>query len=485
MRRGSQRFEAREQIATGATAVLWRGWDLEINRPVAIKRPHPHLVDDEQTRARFLREARNAAQISHPNVVQIYDVGIDDEGPWIAMELADGESLAAHLRRHGPLDPAQAARIGAQIASALAHAHRIPVVHRDVKPTNVIIDAVGEVRLVDFGLARLADDGTLTGTGLIAGTPSYMAPEILRGDAATPAGDVYALGIVMYELLTGSPPFSGDSALAVALAHDREEATPVDADRPLPAALTRLVTLSMSKDPARRPTAEALDAGLSEMARGGDATRTQMLPASDETVVLPLAAGQERRRADQGKRRRAMQIGAAALIAALILLAVGLASQGDDSPDRVSSATSTSGTRTATTTGTQATAPATTAATPTTATQPAGRSPAAQRVSELIAAARTAGLIDEETTAALEQRLIDAERAILAGDGEQAAQALTQLTQQAFSGPIAESSFAGDLTDAITTLATSWGLEAASGTGGGNGKGKSNGKGKGNGDRDD
>ena len=469
---GSQRFRADARIAVGATAELWRGWDVELNRPVAIKRPHPHLVDDAETRARFLREAKNAAQLSHQNVVQIFDVGIDDTGPWIAMELAEGEALSEHLRRHGPSTASASAAIGVQVAAALSHAHRIPVVHRDIKPGNIIIGESGDVCLVDFGLARLADDGTLTGVGLIAGTPAYMAPEIIRGDPATPASDVYSLGVVLYELLTGAPPFTGDNALAVAMAHEREAPPPLAPMHPVPPALERLVMLSMAKDPARRPTAATLEVGLAELAGPGDVTRTIAASPPDqaETVIgMAGAIPSQRRRARPSRRALGVAAGSALVIAAL---GAGLATRDDNGPKRSLQSTTTpraeattpvdaaqGDTGTAAAAGTtQPTAPpAQTAPTETGSTTE--QTPAAGRVAELIAAAVSAGVISEERAAKLAERLQNAEQAVLDGDQAGGAENLAKLARDATRGRLRQSALATDLGAAISALAVSWGID--------------------------
>ena len=467
MRRESRRYRADERVAVGATAVLWRGRDLELNRPVAIKRPHPHLVDDEETRARFLREARNAARLSHQNVVQIFDVGIDDEGPWIAMEFAEGQSLAEYLEGSGPLAAVEAARIGAQIAAALSHAHRIPVVHRDVKPGNVIIDGSGAVRLVDFGLARLADDGTLTAAGLIAGTPAYMAPEIIRGNPATPASDVYALGVVLYELLTGAPPFTGDNPLAVALAHDRDDPPPLSAGHAVPPAMERLVTLCMSKDPAKRPTSGALEVGLLEMAGPGDVTHAVTPPGSDEAVTVAgaaVAAGAPRRHRATPKRAYFAVATVSAL--AIAALGVGMATRGDNSQDLGSPAATPTQSKTDAVpvdgTNPQVEPPVQTQTTAARTGQTAGRSPAASRVAELIVAATSAGAISEGRAATLEKRLRDAEQAILGGDEGAGAEDLAKLARDSRRGRLRDSALAADLGTAIRALATSWGIDLAS-----------------------
>ncbi len=468
MRRESQRYRADERVAVGATAVLWRGRDLELNRPVAIKRPHPHLVDDEETRARFLREARNAARLSHQNVVQIFDVGIDDEGPWIAMEFAEGQSLAEYLEGNGPLAAVEAARIGAQIAAALGHAHRIPVVHRDVKPGNVIIDESGAVRLVDFGLARLADDGTLTAAGLIAGTPAYMAPEIIRGNPATPASDVYALGVVLYELLTAAPPFTGDNAMAVALAHDREVPPPMSAGLAVPPAMERLVTLCMSKDPAQRPTAGALEVGLLEMTGPGDVTQAITPPGSDAAVTVagtPVGAGIPRRYRVQPNRRAPLAVATVSALA-IAALGVGMATRGDNSQDLGSPAATPTISKTDAVpvdgTNPQVEPTVQTQTTAARTGQTAGRSPAASRVAELIVAATSAGAIREGRAAALEKRLRDAEQAILGGDEGAGAKDLAKLARDSRRGRLRDSALAADLGTAIRALATSWGIELAS-----------------------
>src|SRR5262249_2226949 len=197
----------------------------------------------------FEREARLLARISHPGIVQIFDVGQADEGLYYVSELVDGESLAARLEQ-GTIAPWQAASIGQQLCSALGHAHAERVVHRDVKPANILISADGQVKVGDFGVARLAEGSTDGASATIVGTPRYMAPEQARGRRATPATDVYSVGIVVYEMLAGSPPFTDRSAVELALRHLHDRPASLPAGTPLE--LEKIVARALAKDPADR-----------------------------------------------------------------------------------------------------------------------------------------------------------------------------------------------------------------------------------------
>src|SRR5438874_740866 len=220
------RYRLIERIASGGMGTVWRAEDLVLHRPVAVKVLSESLGADAKFVERFRREARAAAGLSHPNVAGIFDYGEDGDTPFMVMELIEGETLAGRLRREGGLPPAEAARIASEIASALQAAHDAGVVHRDVKPANVMLTPRGECKVMDFGIAAAAWATPLTATGATIGTASYLSPEQAGGSKATPASDVYALGCVLYEMLTGRPPFTGDNPVAVAAAHIRETAVP-------------------------------------------------------------------------------------------------------------------------------------------------------------------------------------------------------------------------------------------------------------------
>ncbi len=238
-------------------ATVWRATDNVLHRQVAIKRLAPHLAEDPGAAARFLREARAAASLNHPGIVTVYDTGVDDEGPYLVLELIDGETLGARLGREGAMSQAGAARIIGETAAALDHAHSNGIVHRDIKPSNVMIDGTGRVRITDFGIARAIEDTTtLTNPANILGTVAYMAPEVLEGGSATPASDIYSLGAVGHEMLTGSRPFAADSIEELAQAIRAGERRPMPGvDEATEAAVAR----AMSVDADERPqTATAL-----------------------------------------------------------------------------------------------------------------------------------------------------------------------------------------------------------------------------------
>jgi serine/threonine-protein kinase len=269
---------------------VWEANDQQLDRAVAIKIPDRSLAADESFVERFRREARSAGRLSHPNVAQVYDYGVDDGQPYLVMELVLGETLASRLAREGQLPSEEARRIGAGVAEALQAAHEGGVVHRDVKPANIMLTPEGGVKVMDFGIAAAAADGRMTGTGQVLGTPAYMAPEQASGKGATPASDVYALGVVLYEMIAGRPPFAGETALAVASAHlhrDPEQLQSVapDADPEV----VQAVNNAMAKDPADRPaTAAALAAMLRGDASPTDAS-TAVLAAGAPTEALAMS----------------------------------------------------------------------------------------------------------------------------------------------------------------------------------------------------
>ena len=212
------RYELHAVIGEGAFGRVYSGWDRRLERTVAVKIIKPWWAEDPDWAPNFEREARLLARISHPGIVLIFDVGKADEGLYYVSELVDGESLAQRLKEVRPT-PWEAAALTEQLCRALAQAHAARVIHRDVKPANILISSEGRVKVGDFGVARLAEGSTDGASATIVGTPRYMAPEQARGRGATPATDVYSVGIVLYELLAGRPPFTEHVAVELALRH--------------------------------------------------------------------------------------------------------------------------------------------------------------------------------------------------------------------------------------------------------------------------
>lgn len=248
------RYELDRKIGEGGMARIFAGRDLRLNRRVAIKIPHPHYAGDADFIERFRHEARAAAMLSHPNIVDVYDVGQDGAVNYIVMEFVEGTDLKSLINREAPLAVAQAVGIAEQIARGLHAAHRAGMVHRDVKPQNVIVTPDGQARVTDFGVAKSHLSTALTETGVSFGTVDYLSPEQAQGRQATPQSDVYALGVVLFEMLTGRLPFGGDSAVAVAMKHVTEPPpAPRSLNPAIPVGLEALILRALDKDPARRP----------------------------------------------------------------------------------------------------------------------------------------------------------------------------------------------------------------------------------------
>ena len=226
----------------------------------------PVAATEPAERQRFVREARSAAGLSHPNAVAVFDAGEADDLLYLVMEFVDGRTLADLLAEQGPFDPAQATEIITPVLAALGHAHAAGIVHRDVKPSNIMVSDDGTVKLLDFGIARRFDDlaGAITVEGQMVGTPKYLAPEQIEGGPVSPATDLYAVGVVLFEMLTGSVPFDGDSAVSTALARLHAPAPDVRTRRPdVPPALAAVVGKAMAREPADRFTdAAALQAAM-------------------------------------------------------------------------------------------------------------------------------------------------------------------------------------------------------------------------------
>jgi serine/threonine protein kinase len=252
------RYVLIERIASGGMGTVYRATDDRLGRTVAVKVLRDELAGDERFVRRFRREARSVAALSHPNIAAVFDYG-EDERYFIVMEFVAGRDLS-HLLKGGPLHPDRAAHIAAQTLNALGHAHRSGVVHRDVKPENIII--VGgvasdpweeSVKVTDFGIARMADDSTLTATGAVLGTAHYLSPEQAKGERVGPPSDIYSAGVVLYEMLVGEPPFVGDSPLAVAMRHADQKIPPVAGRKPdVPSSLSAIVARATAKEARAR-----------------------------------------------------------------------------------------------------------------------------------------------------------------------------------------------------------------------------------------
>ncbi|PSL54698.1 serine/threonine protein kinase [Saccharothrix carnea] len=249
------RYALVERIGSGAMGVVWRARDELLDREVAVKRLRwPDLTADEVevARARAMREARNAARLQHPDAISVFDVVVEDDRPWLVMEYLPSRSLAGLLAERGRLSPDEAARIGGRVAAALAAAHAAGIVHRDVKPSNVLIGHDGTVKLTDFGISRAAGDGTLTDSGMITGTPAYLAPEVARGEQPDQASDVFSLGATLYAVTEGQSPHGvSDNSFGLLYRAAAGLIEPPTRSGALTGVLNRL----LASDPAERPSA--------------------------------------------------------------------------------------------------------------------------------------------------------------------------------------------------------------------------------------
>ena len=338
-RRLAGRYLLGEQLGAGGTSRVHAAVDERLGRRVAVKLLDARTVAaaDPMGRERFLREGQTTAGFSHRHAVTVFDAGEDDGDLFIVMELVDGPSLAGYLERNGPLPVEETVRLARQVLAALAAAHAAGIVHRDVKPANILIGADGETKLADFGIAKRFDDldASVTSIGMVVGTPRYLAPEQAFGSPVTPATDVYATGIVLFEMLTGRLPFEGDSAAAAALARQWTTAPDVRAVRPdVPPALAAAIASALATEPGERPATAAdllalIDAPSSVGAASPVALeKTQVMvsttkPSSarpDATEMLPVAV----MTADSPAQRDRTGRRAVAMFAVLLLVLGGV-----------------------------------------------------------------------------------------------------------------------------------------------------------------
>jgi eukaryotic-like serine/threonine-protein kinase len=332
-RRLGGRYRMGALLAAGGMGEVWAARDLLLDRAVAVKVLGGALAGDGRAAERLRREARAAGRLDHPSIARVLDLGEQDGRPYLVMELLEGESLAARLDRAGPMAPAEAVRVVAAAADALEAAHRAGVVHRDVKPGNVFLTSGGQVKVLDFGIASAAGEATLT-TGDLLGTAAYLAPERVLGHRATPAADIYSLGVVLYELLAGRRPFEATSDIALAMAHVNAEAPTLDRVAPsAPASLVAACAQAMAKDPSARPQSAAAFAlllrspGPAREARGQPQAlpRVGVVGQAGDFAPWPRPAAGEGLSPRAGRRRRRARPRWRGLVVALLLTGAALA----------------------------------------------------------------------------------------------------------------------------------------------------------------
>ncbi|MFD5468359.1 protein kinase [Kitasatospora sp. NPDC127059] len=289
------RYELVEMLGVGGMATVWRGVDRVLGRQVAVKILNGGLADDPRFAERFSREAQHAAMLVHPRIVMVFDSGVDQGTPFIVMELVNGRSLAAVLAQQPQLPVERAVGIAAAVCEALAVAHAAGLVHRDIKPGNIMITDDGGVKVVDFGIARAGSSSNLTQTASVLGTAAYLSPEQATASALDGRTDLYAVGCVLTEMLTGETPFTAEAPVAIAFKHVSEQPQPPSARRPgLPPGLDAVVLRLLAKDPAHRPAdATAARAELLSTVPGlavGDPTAELLATTSAATQLLPPVA---------------------------------------------------------------------------------------------------------------------------------------------------------------------------------------------------
>ena len=335
------RYEIGERLGVGGMSEVYAATDQRLGRPVAVKFLRAE-IDDPMARARIESEARSAAALSHPNIVNVYDAGDHEGRPYVVMELADSRSLADVIRDEGRLPAERVRSVGGQVLSALAAAHAEGIVHRDVKPANILVGADDAVKLADFGIAKSFSDAAagMTAVGLVMGTPSYLSPEQAAGHPATPRSDIYATGVVLFEALTGRPPFTGDTPTEVVAAHAGAPIPDIRSAAPgVPPSLAAVVERALAKNPADRyASATEMALALSGDAPS-DATRAVAVAATAPLAVRPVPP--------PGRSWAPAVMGGVAVVVFVLLLWLGLQGGGDDqTPGTTTSAVPTTQTTT-------------------------------------------------------------------------------------------------------------------------------------------
>lgn len=320
------RYQILEQLGGGGMAIIYKGRDTFLNRFVTIKVPRPEFTSDEEFVRRFSREAQAIARLSHPNIVSIFDVGREGDVPYLVMEYVEGDNLKNLIRTKGAISPPEkAVQIAGQVLDALQHAHDNNIVHRDIKPHNILITTLGAAKLTDFGIAREATTTTLTQSDTIVGSVHYLSPEQARGETAGPRSDIYSLGVVLYEMVTGVLPFKGDTPISVAIKHIQDEPLPPSRVNPaVSPELENVIIRAMAKNPADRfETARQMAQALPGASHGGREDGARAINTDEfATRVLPLPEVPGQKTVEGKKRRPAWLWAVMALVA---LMALGIA----------------------------------------------------------------------------------------------------------------------------------------------------------------
>ena len=286
----SGRYILEEKLGTGGMAEVFKARDKLLDRPVAVKILHAEFRSDAEFIERFHREAKAAGRLSHPNIVNIYDVGADGSDHFIVMEYVPSKTLKDKIREEGPLDISNAVTIAIDIANGLCHAHANNIVHCDIKPHNILMTEDGHAKIADFGIARAVTESTLTYSGNIVGSVHYFSPEQAQGGEITPKSDIYSLGVVMYEMLTNRLPFTGDNAVTIAMKHVEEEPVPPRIFRDdIPTMLEAIIIRAMSKNPEIRPTGLELVQSLVNVKASLKSAPARTTADPDATQILPRA----------------------------------------------------------------------------------------------------------------------------------------------------------------------------------------------------
>ena len=295
----ADRYAVSRRVGVGGMADVYLATDTQLHRDVALKILHPQYADDEGFVERFRREAQAAAKLQHPNIVQIYDWGREGDFNFIVMEYVEGLSLKDYLSEEGPLEIQDASRIARDVLAALAYAHRSGLVHRDIKPGNILIGADNKVQVTDFGIARAEATSTMTQTGTILGTAYYLSPEQAQGHSLDGRSDIYSLGIVLYEMLTGRRPFEGESPVSIAYKHVREVPRPPSVYRAdLPRPLEAIVMNALAKKPEDRYSSAALmGRDLEAFGQGKAVTATLKVPSAEDSTQVIRRVGMIERQA--------------------------------------------------------------------------------------------------------------------------------------------------------------------------------------------